>query len=62
MLHGDADTTVRPEQSLALKEVLDSKSIPNERHVFAGVGHNIDRDRPDEAFKLAKDWLKRHGA
>ena len=62
MVHGDADTTVRPEQSAALKEVLDSKSIPNERHVLAGASHNLDRDRPDEVFKLAKDWLKRHGA
>lgn len=62
MLHGDADTTVRPEQSLALKEVLDSNSIPNERHVLAAVTHNIDRDSPDEAFKLAKAWLKRYGA
>jgi dipeptidyl aminopeptidase/acylaminoacyl peptidase len=62
MLHGDADTVVRPDQSLALKEVLDKQSIVNERHVFEGAGHNIDRDRPDEAFTLAKAWLKRHGA
>jgi enterochelin esterase-like enzyme/dienelactone hydrolase len=57
ILHGSNDRTVRPEQSLRLKEALDANHVPNERHVFEGVGHNIHPQNPDEMYRLLRDWF-----
>lgn len=50
IFHGSADTVVRPEQSESLKAILDRNRVPNERIVFPGEGHGIDRTRQTEIF------------
>ena len=61
IFHGAADTVVRPEQSALLKSVLDDQKVANERHVFEGVDHAIERHKPDEVYRLTKQWFERHG-
>jgi len=52
IIHGSIDNTVRPAQSLALKEILDRNGIACERHVFEEINHPIDRDKALEVFGL----------
>lgn len=40
---GYTDTVVRPEQSAALEEILQKQNIGQQRIVFSGEGHNIDK-------------------
>jgi acetyl esterase/lipase len=61
ILHGDQDTTVLPENSARLKEVLDQQNVPNERHVFPGIGHNLHGEKADEVYRLIKAWLAKQG-
>jgi acetyl esterase/lipase len=62
IVHGDQDTTVLPENSARLKEVLDLQKVPNERHVFPGVGHNLHGEKADEVYRLIKAWFAKQGA
>jgi acetyl esterase/lipase len=59
MLHGGNDTTVRPEQSAALKQVLDKNKVPNDRLVADGQGHPIDQTMRDEVFRLVREWFEK---
>lgn len=61
ILHGDKDTTVPPENSARLKEVLDQQKVPNERHVFPGVSHNLHGEKADEVYRLIKAWFTKQG-
>jgi dienelactone hydrolase len=61
MLHGLNDTTVRPEQSLALKHVLDRHQVPNDRLVADGQGHPIDQTMREDVFRLIREWFTKHG-
>lgn len=61
ILHGSTDTTVRPEQSARLKELLDAAKTPNERQVWDGVGHALHQQKADEVYAKLKDWLRTHG-
>ncbi len=61
MLHGTEDTTVRPEQSLALKQVLDRHQVPNDRLVADGQGHPIDQTMREDVFRLIREWFTKHG-
>lgn len=61
LLHGSADATVRPEASEALKRILDMEEVPNERHVFEGVKHDINYSRAEDCFRLMRDWFAKHG-
>ena len=61
MMHGEADSTVRPSQSAALKEVLDGNKLPTEYHVYPGEGHPIDRTQGTEVHALIRKWFERHG-
>jgi endo-1,4-beta-xylanase len=60
IIHGSLDRTVRPEQSAALKEILDENKIPAERHVFEGENHPVDQTRRDEVFGLIAKWFTTH--
>jgi dienelactone hydrolase len=60
ILHGSTDTTVRPEQSARLKELLDAAKTPNERHVWDGVGHALHQQKADEVYTKLRDWLRAH--
>ncbi|OYW31016.1 MAG: hypothetical protein B7Z47_02385, partial [Chthoniobacter sp. 12-60-6] len=57
MLHGGNDTTVRPEQSAALKQVLDKNKVPNDRLLADGQGHPIDQTMRTEVFRLVHEWF-----
>jgi len=61
ILHGANDPVVRPEQSAALKEVLDRHHIPNERRLFEGEGHPIDQSKREEVFSLIRQWFTQYG-
>ena len=61
MLHGADDTTVRPEQSAALKQVLDRNGVANDRLIADGQGHPIDQTMRDEVFRLVREWFEQHG-
>ncbi len=61
MLHGANDTTVRPEQSASLKQVLDGNKVPNDRLIADGQGHPIDQTMRDEVFRLIREWFTKHG-
>jgi len=61
MLHGTNDTTVRPEQSLALKQVLDQNNVPNDRLVADGQGHPIDQTMRADVFRLIREWFTKNG-
>ncbi|WP_395737803.1 prolyl oligopeptidase family serine peptidase [Prosthecobacter sp.] len=59
MLHGGNDSTVRPEQSAALKQVLDKNKVPNDRLVADGQGHPIDQTMREEVFRLVREWFQK---
>src|SRR5262245_23433098 len=60
MFHGSIDNTVRPGQSLALKEILDRKGVACERHVFEGINHPVDRDKAPEVYGLMRNWFAKY--
>lgn len=60
MFHGALDTTVRPEQSASLKEILDGNKVPNERHVYEGVNHPVDQQKGPEMYALMKKWFEKY--
>ena len=61
ILQGANDTTVPPEASERLRQILDQNKVPNERHVFDGVGHNVPAERATEVRRLMREWFTRHG-
>jgi len=62
MLHGGQDNVVRPEQSAALKKVLDENQVPNDRLLADDQGHPIDQTMRTEVFRLTREWFEKHGA
>jgi len=61
MVHGGNDETVGPLHSELLKNVLDPIRVPNERHVFLGEPHGVHKQRPEEVFRLLRDFFTRCG-
>ncbi len=61
ILHGSADSTVRPAQSESLKQILDHNEVPNERRVFENESHPIDQTKREEVFRQIRGWFSRHG-
>jgi len=61
ILHGSIDTTVRPEQSAALQQVLERNRVTNSRHVFEGEAHPIDQTQREEVFRRIREWLTQQG-
>jgi dienelactone hydrolase len=61
MLHGSLDTTVRPEQSASLQQILERNRVPNERRVFEGENHPIDQTRREEVFRMIREWFAKNG-
>ncbi|MCX7013687.1 MAG: prolyl oligopeptidase family serine peptidase, partial [Candidatus Sumerlaeota bacterium] len=62
IFHGTADTTVRPEMSERLKEILDKNGVPNERVTFEGIGHNAHMEKAEDVYRIMREWLTKHGA
>jgi dienelactone hydrolase len=61
ILHGSVDTTVLPERSAMLKRALDQHGVPNERRVFAGVGHALHQQEAAEVQRLIREWFTKQG-
>ena len=61
ILQGALDNTVPPESSELFKQVLDKSKVPNERHLFEGVSHNLPGERADEVNHLIREWFTKHG-
>lgn len=61
MLHGANDTTVRPEQSLMLKRVLDAQGVKNDRLIADGQGHPIDQTMREDVLRLVQNWFAENG-
>ncbi|MBK7875834.1 MAG: dienelactone hydrolase family protein [Planctomycetes bacterium] len=61
LLHGTADTTVSPSQSAMLQSVLDAHSVPNARHLWNGVGHDLHAVRSSDVYALERAWFSAHG-
>ena len=61
IIHGGNDTTVPPETSLNLKELLDANHVPNERHVIAGAPHKVHQENADEVYRLIQAWFIKQG-
>lgn len=61
ILHGTADNVVPSESSAKLKEILDRKQVPNERHMFEGVGHNLHQQNAEECYKFMRAWFVKYG-
>ncbi|MCX7818149.1 MAG: dienelactone hydrolase family protein [Kiritimatiellae bacterium] len=61
MLHGADDRVVRPEQSEALKRLLDEAGVRNQRIVWPSAGHDLDRTHAAELASTVRAWLQDHG-
>jgi acetyl esterase/lipase len=61
IFHGSIDNTVRPAQSQSFQEILNKNSIANERHVFEGINHPVDRDKAPEVYGLMRNWFAKYG-
>lgn len=61
MLHGTADTTVYPTQSLNLQLILNSNGVPNNRILLDGAGHDIEHERSNEVYTAVHDWFSQWG-
>ena len=55
------DTTVPPESSARFKAVIDRNQVPNERHVFDGIGHNLHQQKAGEVNALMRAWFVKYG-
>jgi dienelactone hydrolase len=58
ILHGADDTTVPPERSQWLADVLTASKVPCERHVFAGVGHDLHIAWAEQVNARIEAWLR----
>lgn len=60
ILHGTADTTVPPERSRMLEEVLTGNKIVCERHLYEGVGHDLHAARAADVTGKIEAWFRKH--
>lgn len=66
ILHGNADVTVPPDQSLELARVLEKHGVPHELVLLDGVGHTFDleswnyRPLPRDVRPIVADFLARY--
>jgi dienelactone hydrolase len=61
VLHGTSDSTVRPEQSAKLNEILDASKVSNGRALYEGVGHNLHQEKASDVYAKIKAWFTKHG-
>lgn len=60
ILHGAKDTTVPPERSKLLEDVLKANQIACERHIFEGVGHDLHVAKAKEVNSKIEEWFRKH--
>lgn len=57
IFHGTKDTTVPPERSKLLEEVLQKNKVPCERHLYQGIGHELQNAKAEEVFGKIEKWF-----
>lgn len=60
ILHGTTDTTVPPERSRMLEDVLKESKAPYKRKLFEGVGHELHAAKAKEVNAAIDEWFKKH--
>ena len=60
ILHGTVDTTVPPERSKLLEDVLKESKVTHERHVFDGVGHDLHVAKASEVNGKIEAWFRKY--
>jgi len=60
ILHGTKDTTVPPERSKMLEDVLKENKVTHERRLFDGVGHDLHAAQAREVLALMEQWFRKH--
>jgi len=60
ILHGTADTTVPPERSRMLEDLLKESKTPCKRHLYEGVGHELHAAKAKEVNAAIDEWFKKH--
>ena len=61
ILHGTADTTVPPERSQMLADVLKTNNTPHDRKLFDGVGHELHVAKANDVNALILKWFDAKG-
>jgi len=57
ILHGTADTTVPPQRSLLLQQVLATNAVPNERVLYQNIGHDLHQLEAADVYERIRRWL-----
>jgi dipeptidyl aminopeptidase/acylaminoacyl peptidase len=60
ILHGDKDTTVPPERSKLLEEVLKENKVTHERHVYEGVEHDLHMAKAQDVNAKIEAWFAKY--
>lgn len=60
VLHGTKDTTVPPERSRLLEDVLKANRVACERHLFEGIGHDLHVSRAKEVNGKIEEWFRKY--
>jgi dienelactone hydrolase len=63
ILHGDRDTTVPPERSALLADVLKENKVEHERVLYPGAGHNLHAGpTAADVNGRIEAWVRKHTA
>lgn len=62
IFHGTKDTTVPPERSLALEDVLKKHKVQCERHIYDGVGHDLHQSQAKDVNAKIEAWFRKYAA
>jgi dipeptidyl aminopeptidase/acylaminoacyl peptidase len=60
ILHGTDDTTVPPDRSVLLAQVLRENKVEHERVLFEGVAHNLHAVKAKEVNAKMEEWFRKH--
>jgi dipeptidyl aminopeptidase/acylaminoacyl peptidase len=60
ILHGTKDTTVPPERSEMLEDVLKKNKVVCERHLFEGIGHDLHSAKATEVNAKIEAWFRKY--
>lgn len=60
ILHGTNDTTVPPDRSALLEDVLKRNRVACERHLFEGIGHDLHIAKASEVNAIIEAWFRKY--
>jgi dipeptidyl aminopeptidase/acylaminoacyl peptidase len=62
ILHGSADTTVPPERSKTLADILERNHVPHVRKVFEGINHDLSTVKSADVIAAIDEWFRKFPA